>query len=326
MLWIGTALFFTHKRILQMNLSKLLYTLFFVALVPLASLACDICGSGAGGSYLGILPEFRKHFFGLRYQHNGLTSHLGPDGATSYLTTQEKFHTTEAWGATQFGKFRITAFVPYTFISRTNGTGTEEQDGIGDISLIGYYNLLSKKQTTTSSKLLAQSLWLGGGIKLPTGRYDPEEKNVLSASQNTFQLGTGSLDFSINAAYDVRIQDWGLNINAAYRLTQPNQYDYRYGNKVTINSLLYHKFNIFNKLMLSPNAGLLLESAAKDHKTDDIQVWETGGRSLMGIGGLELNIGKVAFGGSYQSPIAQRLGEEKLKAKHRVIMHVSYVL
>ncbi len=304
-------------------MSKKVVILFFISVVSVSVMACDICGSGVGGSYIGILPEFKKRFIGLRYQQNGLISHLGPGGSNSYLTATETFQVMEFWGAVNISKrFRIAGFVPVNFIRRSSQQAVEKEQGLGDITAIGYYQLLNKQQTLRN-KLLVQSLWIGTGIKLPVGRFNPEDKNMLQSSQNTFQLGTGSLDFSIHTMYDIRFQNIGINTNLSYKANTRNKYAYRYGNKFTGNVLAYYKISTGKKSGIAPNAGLLFETSAKDWKTRDIHVWETGGRSLMRTVGMELNWEKISIGLNWQAPVYQELGEGKLKAKNRAMIHLS---
>src|SRR6188508_2006607 len=100
---------------------KKLLTIAILFLFPMLTKACDICGCGVGNSYIGILPDFHKHIFGIRYRFNSLLTHVGVDGATTYLTTKEYYHTVEAWGGWNIGKkFRIIAAVPYSFNKREN--------------------------------------------------------------------------------------------------------------------------------------------------------------------------------------------------------------
>lgn len=286
--------------------------------------ACDICGAGTGSAYMGILPDFKKRFIGLRYQHNGVRYHLGPGGSSTYLTTTERFNITELWGAANIGKrFRLAAFIPYNFIERTNQQENRHTQGLGDMTVIGYYQLFNS-QKIYRIKTLSQSLWIGGGLKAPTGKYNPEEKNIGQSSLNTFQLGTGSFDFSLHTMYDIRLQNLGINVNAGYKINTANKYDYRYGNKLTLNMLGYYRVAINDKITISPNSGILYETASKDLKTKDIQVWETGGHSLMGTIGAEVNIGNVSLGANFQTPVKQALGENKVKAKNRGMLHVSF--
>lgn len=299
--------------------------LIVVCLLSASTMACDICGCGVGGGYLGLLPGFRKRFIGLRYLQNGLISHRGPGGSTTYLTSKEQFRIMELWGAANIGKrFRVTAFVPINFLERENGLGKTSRSGLGDITLIGYYQLLNKTKSVFTDKLLVQSLWIGGGVKLPTGKYNPEDKNVQESSQNTFQLGTGSIDFSVHAMYDLRIQDFGINVNASYKWNTTNQDQYRYGDKLTTNLLAYYKIKIGKQKTIAPNTGILFESARKDIRGNELKIWETGGRSLMGTAGLELASGHWGFGTNYQTPLTQDLGENKVLAKNRGMAYVSF--
>jgi hypothetical protein len=296
--------------------------LLFIMLLsyPASVFACDICGAGSGGSYLGIMPSFRKKFFGLRYQYNSLRHHLGPGGSINYLTTTETYNTVEAWGAVNIGsRFRVTAFVPYNFIRRLNMQENVSDQGIGDITVIGYYQLL--KGNDDQGKI-RHVVWIGAGAKLPSGKYNPEDKNVQQASQNTFQLGTGSVDLSVHAMYDVSYRQSGLNLNAGYKLNTANKYDYRYGNKFTANALLYHRLAATERFFITPNAGMMIETASKDSKTKEIQSWETGGYALLGTVGLETSIGRISTGANFQTPVKQELGEGKLKARARVMVHI----
>jgi hypothetical protein len=288
--------------------------------------ACDICGCGVGSYYLGILPEFKKRFIGLRYQHKGLLTHISADGTVSYLTSTETYQTVELWGAFNVGKrFRIMGFVPLNYDERINQGNKTTKTGIGDIAVVGYYKLLDKTQTI-QNKLLVQSLWIGGGVKLPTGKYDPADANINQNVQNTFQLGTASVDFTLNAMYDVRLQDAGINTNVSYKMNMANAHAYAYGNKFTANMLGYYKVNIKNKFILAPNAGIMYEAAAKDLKNKTHTVDESGGYTTSATIGAEFNIKQVSFGGNFQTPVAQSLAGNRVKAKDRFMVHISFSL
>lgn len=100
--------------------------------LPLAK-GCDICGCGIGSYYSGILPEFRKNIFGLRYRYNSLKTHVGPGGLTSYLTTRKKFNTVDIWGGSTIGKkFRLMGYVPFNFNERINQGVHTKRSGPGD--------------------------------------------------------------------------------------------------------------------------------------------------------------------------------------------------
>lgn len=288
-------------------------------------MACDICGCGVGSYYIGILPEFKKRFIGIRYQYKGLKTHIGPNGNISYLSTDETYQTIDIWGAWNIGKkFRVMGFIPYNINQRINAAGTSSKSGIGDIALNGYYQVFNKQHTVNEKKLLVHSLWLGAGIKLPSGKYNPADKNSAQGSQNSFQLGTGSIDGMVNAMYDLRIQDLGMNLNASYKFNAANKYDYSYGNKFTINWLGYYKIRATKKFLIAPNAGCLWESSAKDKNKYGSTVFESGGQLLMATLGTECSFGNLGIGGNFQTPLKQDLAANTVRAKPRVMVQLTW--
>lgn len=297
---------------------------------PLFSLACDICGCGTGNSYIGILPDFQKHIFGIRYRYNNMLTHVGIGGAATYLTTAERYNTIEAWGGWNLtGNFRVMISAPYNFNEKTNQGITRHKNGPGDVSAYGFYKLLGKRTAVpakdSGSKLLVQSLWLGGGIKLATGRYNAADKSATGEAANLFQLGTGSYDFNAGVMYDVRLQDAGININANYKINTANKYNYQYGNKFTVNSQLYYKFRTKNNVMIAPGAGVQYETSQTD-RDDNVKVTVSGGSLLLGTVGLETALGKFAAGANFQTPLSQSLASSIVKAQNRLMLHVAMAL
>lgn len=285
--------------------------------------ACDICGCGVGGNYIGLLPDFKKIVFGVRYRQNNLRTHIGAGGQTSYLTTDETYRTTEIWGGFQLGKkFRLMGYVPLNINEKWNQGQHFHTSGLGDIGLQAYYNLLNLRKTA-GPRLLIQSLWLGLGVKAPTGRY--ENSKAESNTANLFQLGTGSIDATLHAMYDLRLNDAGISVVGSYKINSSNRYDYRYGNKFSAAAQLYHKWRFKNNIGLAPNAGVVIESAARDHdrgfKTD-----VSGGQLLSAVAGLEISRGKWALGGNFQLPVYQQLANGFVHAGNRGMIHLSIAL
>jgi hypothetical protein len=288
--------------------------------------ACEICGCGIGNNYIGILPEFNKNILGVRYRYNSMLTHVGVGGTTTYLTSSENYNTVEIWGAANISdNFRLTASVPYSFDELNNQGKTSNKNGIGDISVAGFYQLIHSRKTIINSKLLVQSLWLGVGVKLPTGQYNPLDKSAIVESANLFQLGTGSTDFNFTIMYDLRVQDAGLNLTAGYRVNTVNKYEYRYGNKFSINAQPYYKFRTKSGITLAPNAGVQYETGQKDldHSyTVDI----SGGNLLLGTVGIETSYKKIALGANWQTPLSQNLANGIIKANNRLMIHVAILL
>jgi hypothetical protein len=288
--------------------------------------ACDICGCGVGNNYIGILPDFSKEIIGIRYRFNSLISHLGRDGATTYLTTDEMYKTIELWGGWNISNhFRLMASLPYSLDEQSNQGITKSKSGIGDASVSGFYQFINSRKTVMNSQLLVQSLWVGGTIKLPTGQYNPKDKSIISENANLFQLGTGSVDFSFGVMYDVRLQDLGLNLTANYKINTSNQSEYKYGNKFSTNLQAYYKVRVKKLVTIAPNAGILFETAAQDMDhgfTVDI----SGGNLSLATIGVEAAYKNISFGGNWQTPLSQNLANGIIKANNRFMVHMAFVL
>jgi hypothetical protein len=306
-------------------MKKFATILFTLILISGSAAACDICGCGVGSYYTGILPEFTKKIFGIRYRYNSLLTHIAPNGSTSYLTTKEKFNTIDLWtGWTITKRIRVMAYLPFNLNEKVNQGTTTKRNGIGDIGVQGFYQLFDKRGAT-GKNFISNSLWLGAGVKLPTGDYQSSQKDETGQSANTFQLGTGSLDFTLNMMYDLRIQDFGINTTASYKINTVNRDDYRYGNKLNSTLQAYYKVRIKNKFTVAPNAGIAYETAGKD-EDKKLVADVTGGNILLYGAGAEVTFSKIAIGGNFQAPLSQRLANGSVKANNRLMMHISFML
>lgn len=283
--------------------------------------ACDICGCGAGSNYIGVLPDFNARIVGVRYRSNNIRTHFGPDNTTTYLTTDESYRIAELWGGWTIGnRFRVMATLPVSFISKNNQEQDLAKAGLGDANVQAHYRLLAQRSTTKSNKLLVQDLWIGGGVKLPTGKYMPQDRDALSQSANLFQLGTGSTDFLLAAMYDVRLNDLGLNVSAGYKINTENKYGYWYGNRLNAGMQAYYKFRFFGKMTVAPNLGIGYENSVRD-LSDGYAVYTSGGYAWYGTAGAEVNYKRFALGGNYQPAIKQSLANGAVRAGSRMMLH-----
>ncbi len=299
------------------------FLLLVLVLAAEAASACDICGCGAGGSYIGILPSFHRQVMGLRYRNNSLQSHVGAGGVNTYLTTLEHYHNMELWGGWRIGqKYRLMVSLPFIIGEKTNATTRLQKSGPGDIHVTGLFRLLDKTVSVPHGRILTQTAWIGGGFKLPTGQYRAADKDNTMQSANLFQLGTGSTDFHFAGLYDLRLQRAGLNLSANYKMNTTNKDGYNYGNKLSGSAQLYYNLPAKGKLHFSPNAGLLFESSKKD-LDHHLLVDMSGGRLLLAGAGAEAGLGKFSAGFSWQSPVSQNLAGGMVKARSRVMMHIS---
>lgn len=294
----------------------------FIAVILLSSLptyACDICGGGLGNSNTGLLPNFNKRFVGIRYHFNQVYTQLDVDGKVTALSNKEKYHTAEIWSAWNIStRWRIMAIVPYSHIERYNyGTSQlAQKDGLGDITLSGYYNFLQTAET------FAQSLWIGLGTKIPTGKYNKDD-NSIRKSPNIYQLGTGSIDFIPSINYDIRLNDFGLNSNVSYKINTENNDQYRYGDRLTMNGSIYYNTALNEQVNIRPHLGLQHEIQQKDY-TMGYKIDETGGYNTNLLVGIESGINQIAVGATYQTPINQHISQGRTELKNKFLVHVSY--
>ncbi|GAA4513090.1 transporter [Sphingobacterium thermophilum] len=280
--------------------------------------ACDICGGGLGNSYNGLLTNFNKRFVGVRYHFNQLYTQLDIHGNITALSNKEKYHTAEIWSAWNIHpKWRVMAIIPYSKIFKYNyGTTSEiNKSGLGDINVSTYYNLLN---TSNNSN---HNVWLGIGVKLPTGEYRKEDLDT--NSPNIYQLGTGSLDLIASASYDIRLDNMGLNTNLSYKWNTENSEKYRYGNKTTLNASLYYLHAFSEKSNIRPHAGIQYEYQTKDRTLGYI-LDQTGGYNLNLNVGAEATIHKLAVGVFYQSPLQQNISNHRTELIQKVGMHVTF--
>ncbi len=318
-----------QTKLYQKNLSfsmkkKILFLLFILSNIT-ATFSCDICSCGIGNNYIGILPDFNQRIVGIRSRYNEIKTHLGQNNSNTYLATQENYHTVEVWGGwTLFEKIRLMASAPYHLNKKTSAEKTEHRNGFGDVNVMAYYQLLNTKQTTFSTFLLVHSLWIGGGIKLPTGQYETPTQTLQNTSLNLFQLGTGSYDFNFSAMYDVRLQDAGINILGNYKLSSENSAAYQYGNKSSFNVQAYYKFNIKNQVKIMPNIGTQYETADTD-TNKGLVVFSSGGNLFSTLVGVEVTFKKFALGGNFQLPLWQNIANETAKAGNKLMLHVAYM-
>jgi hypothetical protein len=284
--------------------------------------ACDICGCGVNNFYIGILPEFNHKFFGVRYHFNSFNTHLTGD-ATQY--SKDFYQTIEFWGGWNVSKrIQVLAFIPVNLNRQNSDEGISKLKGLGDAVLLANYKLLDISSVNSNNKVFSQQFWIGGGIKLPTGKFQIEDNDTELASVANRQLGSGSADILLNAMYNVRIGKFGINSTVNYKLNSANKDQFRFGDKISAGSFVFYPI-ISSKTVVSPNVGLLYEHT-KQSELKNTKIDLTGGSILQGSLGAEISCNKITVGFNAQLPIAQNFAESQTKAKIKGMAHISFAL
>lgn len=293
---------------------------FFSALV-LAGLngqnvqACEACGCGVGSYQFGILPQQTKNFVGIRYQTKS-------DASTPYhdLQTKEDFRTMEVWGRFYpLKKVQVLALLPYNFNRQETEGKVTEVRGLGDGLVLVNYNLLNN--TDSLYQKVKHNLFVGGGLKLPTGHFTKEIEGV--ALNPNIQLGTGSLDFVANAMYTIRYDKIGLNTNLTYKYNTANSNEFRFGNKIGAGSVLFSVIKV-KEMTIMPNAGFSTEITAKDaHYGSELD--ESGGYTNFLTFGTELYFKNFSAGATMQKPVSQNVSDGYVKTNDRFLTHLTFM-
>lgn len=286
-------------------MKKRVLTLLLVVVSLVNAKACDICGCSLGGNYFGILPLYNKNFVGFRWSQAKFHSYIGP---TQYLAAQQSddtYQKVEVWGRYYVTKrIQLFAFIPYMYNDMRGTDQVVFAQGLGDINLMANYVILNTGEEKSDFK---HTLIGGGGVKLPTGKFNLEDKGKII--NRNFQMGTGSLDFNLNAVYTIRYKKAGINLETGYKINTRNRHDYIFGNQYRASGQIFY-WQKFGPISVLPHAGMNFEQAAM-HKDGNIIQTNTGGTAWLASGGMDFYVNRFTLGLNYQEPAAQHYNSDK---------------
>ena len=284
-------------------MKKILFFVSFVILSYSTALACPFCGCGNSNFQIGILPNYTNAFVGVRYTYTEFhsQSHDGDQFSHDY------FHSAELWGGYQLGKVQLMTFIPYITTLKVSDDGVMETKGIGDLIMMGNYRVLSSTHTNSETKkTFSNRLLLGGGIKFRTGQSNTDVTDpMFTVGDFSSMPGTGSTDFLINATHNLLSGSDGIITDFTYRINTTNAQQFRYGNRVYLNSAYFHSWNLGLNI-IRPSVGLNFAANNANHYEGQV-LTGSNGYVLSGVAGINFQRGKIGVAANGYLPIAQDL-------------------
>ena len=278
---------------------------------------CDACGCSASGGSMGFASMLNTNFIGIRYFNQ---SYKSTDGLYSnspwYI---ENFNTIQVWARFPVVKnFQVSALLPYHFHNRETASGKQSISGIGDATILGMYKIY---QTHKDSTVLVHTLQLGGGVKIPFGKFDQANNGSVNPS---YQVGTGSWDFLLATEYVVKRKQFGLNTMLNYVIKTENEKQYRFGNQFNYATTFFYLYEK-DKYSIVPQLGFAGE-VYKDNYQLGQKVRNTAGDIFMGKLGFEIGKDKFSLGANVMLPIQQNLTGGNVEANYRWSLNLNYSL
>lgn len=278
---------------------------------------CDACGCSANGGSMGFSSMLSDNFIGIRYFHQSYQSRDGVFNDSPWI--DENFNTVQIWGRIPItNKLEVTVLVPYHFHRRVKSSGTQNVDGLGDFTLMALYRIFQTKDTLSGFKY---RILVGGGIKAPIGKFDSANNGSVNPS---FQVGTGSWDYSLTTENIIRKGNWGLNNALNYIIKTENDKNYKFGNQFNYGSTLFYS-TMIKKVIVVPQVGVAGETfQANQEFNQDIPF--TKGDIFFSKIGVEVGYRKFSTGINAMLPLNQNLTGGRVEANYRLGIHLNYSL
>ena len=278
---------------------------------------CDACGCSASGGSMGFSSMLNSNFIGVRYFHQSYKSTNGLYSNSPWY--DENFNTLQIWARIPIVKrVQVSALVPYHFHSRETALGNQKINGLGDATILGMYQLY---QTHKDSTIFVHTLQVGGGLKIPIGKFDAANNGSVNPS---YQVGTGAWDYLLASEYVIKKKQFGINTMLNYVIKTENEKNYRFGNQFNYASTLFWVYQT-SKFSVVPQLGIAGE-VFEDNFQHKQKVRNTSGDIFMGKIGLEIGKDKFSLGVNAMLPINQNLTGGNVVANYRWSINLNYSL
>ncbi|NHN25377.1 transporter [Flavobacterium jejuense] len=278
---------------------------------------CDACGCSASGGSMGFASMLNSNFVGIRYFNQSYKSN---DGLyTNSPWYNQDFNTMQIWARIPVvKKVQVSTFIPYHFHSRAIENGNQKIQGLGDITVLGMYQVFETKKDST---FFNHSFQIGTGIKMPTGKFNEANAGTVNPS---FQVGTGSWDYLFATEYVIKRKQLGLNAMLNYVVKTENDKQYRFGNQFNYAGTFFYLYET-SKYAIVPQLGLAGEVYGTNYQYKQ-KVRNTEGDILFGKLGFEIGRDQFSFGANAMLPINQNLTGGNVRANYRWSVNLNYSL
>lgn len=275
---------------------------------------CDACGCAAGNGSSGFESLLNPKFIGVKYfgQHYKARENLFLDA----LTQDQYFNTIQLWGRIPVTeKLSIYGSIPYQTHTKKTEQGDNKIDGIGDINIMGIYQLYSSES--------AVHQFNGGlGVKIPTGKFNAVSVTSVNPS---FQLGTGSWDYQLVLNYKFQKNKLAVLLNTDYNLKSENKKQYQFGNQWNYTATAFYQLLNTGNSIISAKAGLQGEVYAANKQFSET-IPRTSGNAFYSKIGVETSLNKISLGSELMLPLRSNLAGGDIEARSRVSVFVNFGL
>lgn len=191
---------------------------------------------------------------------------------------------------------------------------TRGDSGIGDITLLGKYRIYTKDYPGKTSRFSILT-----GVKLPTGEDDEEDR--FGTLPQGLQLGSGSFDPIIGAAYTWQSLDFEVDIDITYKFNTEGANDFEFGDLFKYNIAYQRRVWPFKlpEEGLYSQLNLVLElngQYQQKNKSSGTKLADSGGNTIFLSPGLQYVMERFIIEGSVQLPVVQDLNGAQLKTDY----------
>lgn len=319
--------------------AKRLYCFFlmaaFMVLQPRMANACDACSSNMGSFYPGF-ADYGNSFV-------SFTSVVRTYGV--YIPSGYRWMTSgNQNGGHQHPSFEKSAYYDQSHISHElrfsysiknvtlgillplmqkklfrNEELIENNIGLGDMRFTVLYRAVNRKSATGA---VTNRLFAGAGFSIPTGESgDAGYDGMIEPSRQT---GAGTFTFLVNAAYQLNVKKFGMQVQSVFQTFDTDSKGYRFGNSYNFSTRAYYELEV-GKVIITPSIGINLEVAGKDKLNGEDYVLDTGGKRVFSPAGIDVYWKPIGVSFTWYLPVSEQLNGLQFESNQFFTAGLRYV-